>query len=88
MDDVKQFLYSWLGKNRKTPNYEVTTMNSKGKPRFKCELRVEGYAYIGIGNSTNKKSAQTNAAHDFCQYLARTGCMNPNEIPALVNGIS
>ena len=38
MEDIKQFLYSWLGKQHKTPNYEVATLNTKGKQRFKCEV--------------------------------------------------
>ena len=38
MEDIKQFLYSWLGKQRRTPNYEVITLNSKNKQRFKCEV--------------------------------------------------
>lgn len=83
--DVKQFLYAWLSKNQnKTPNYEISGANSKGKPRFKCEIRVIGHGYVGVGISTNKKSAQTNAAFDFCQYLARTGLVRPEDIPAIV----
>ena len=39
MDDIKQFLYSWLGKQHKTPNYEVTSINTKNKARFKCEVK-------------------------------------------------
>jgi hypothetical protein len=85
MDDIKQFLYSWLGKNRKTPNYDISQMKSKNQARFKCEVRVQGYDYVGVGNSTNKKSAQNNAAYDFCQYLARIGCFNASDIPALVS---
>ncbi len=46
MDDIKQFLYSWLGKQRKTPNYEVETLNSKNKPRFKCEVSYSIYKHI------------------------------------------
>lgn len=85
--DVKQFLYAWLSKNQnKTPNYEVNTMNSKGgRSRFKCELRVLGHGYVGVGISTNKKNAQTNAAHDFCQYMARTGLIRAEDIPAVVS---
>lgn len=45
------------------------------------KLRVDGYSYIGAGNSTNKKDAQTNAALDFCQYLVRMGSLNQNDLP-------
>lgn len=84
VEDIKQFLYSWLGKQKKTPNYDVTQVNSKvGKTRFKCEVRAEGYAYTGVGNSTSKKDAQSNAALDFCQFLVRGGMVNQNDLPAM-----
>lgn len=38
MNDIKQFLYAWLGKQGKTPDYEVQTINNKGKQRFKCDV--------------------------------------------------
>lgn len=46
-------------------------------------VRVEGYNYVGVGNSTNKKDAQSNAALDFCQYLVRTGNLNQNDLPKI-----
>ena len=85
VDDIKQFLYSWLGKQRKTPNYDVQQVTSKNKmTRFKCEVRAEGFAYTGVGNSTSKKDAQSNAALDFCQFLVRSGMVNQNDLPAMV----
>lgn len=36
-----------------------------------------------MGNSTNKKDAQTNAARDFVNYLVRIGEMSAAEVPAL-----
>lgn len=36
-----------------------------------------------MGNSTNKKDAQSNAARDFVNYLVRVGEMNSSEVPAL-----
>lgn len=44
---------------------------------------MESFNYIGMGNSTNKKDAQTNAARDFVNYLVRIGEMNAAEVPAL-----
>ena len=44
---------------------------------------MEGFNYIGMGNSTNKKDAQSNAARDFVNYLVRVGEMNASEVPAL-----
>ncbi len=44
-------------------------------------MRVDGINYVGIGNSTSKKEAQTNCALDFCQYLVRTGSLNQNDLP-------
>lgn len=46
-------------------------------------MRVEGFNYIGMGNSTNKKDAQANAARDFVNYLVRVGQMSASEVPAL-----
>lgn len=46
-------------------------------------MRIEGYNYIGMGNSTNKKDAQANAARDFVNYLVRTKEVSPGEVPAL-----
>ncbi|XP_061189773.1 ATP-dependent RNA helicase A-like isoform X2 [Saccostrea echinata] len=83
MGDIKQFLYAWLGKRKATPGYEFSQTGSKHKPRFKCEVRAEGFEYIAVGNSTNKKDAQTNAAKDFVQYLVRQGLVQQAEVPAL-----
>lgn len=47
------------------------------------KVRIEGYNYIGMGNSTNKKDAQANAARDFVNYLVRTKEVSPGEVPAL-----
>ena len=74
--NVKAWLNEWLHKQTSTPNAgihnDVRPVPGRGHPsRFKCELRVTGIPYIGVGTSTSKKDAQTNAAHDFCQYLIR-----------------
>lgn len=50
---------------------------------FRCQLNVDGFVYTGMGNSTNKKDAQTNAARDFCNFLVRQGEMNAEEVPAM-----
>ena len=44
---------------------------------------MDGIVYTGMGNSTNKKDAQTNAARDFCNYLVRQGEMTAEEVPAM-----
>ena len=89
MDDIKQFLYAFLGKQKQTPIYDVNQIMGKNKQaRFKCELRVEGYNYVAIGNSTNKKDAQGNAALDFCQFLVRIGSMNQNDLPKVTHTAS
>lgn len=46
------------------------------------QICVEGIQYVGIGNSTNKKDAQSNAAFDFANYLVRTGKIPANELPS------
>ena len=40
----------------------MSLLGIKTNQRFLCELSAEGYPYVAIGNSTNKKDAQTNAA--------------------------
>lgn len=42
---------------------------------------MPSYNYVGVGNSTNKKDAQANAAKDFVQFLVRQGEVNPSEVP-------
>ena len=44
---------------------------------------MDGFDYVGCGNSTSKKDAQTNAAKDFCQYLVREGKLNAAEVPSI-----
>ncbi|XP_055008061.1 ATP-dependent RNA helicase A isoform X1 [Boleophthalmus pectinirostris] len=83
MADVKNFLYAWCGKKKKTPNYDIRAAGNKNRQKFLCEVRVDGYNYTGMGNSTNKKDAQSNAARDFVNYLVRIGEMNAAEVPAV-----
>ncbi|CAF0906923.1 unnamed protein product, partial [Didymodactylos carnosus] len=35
--DIKSFLYAWLGKQNKIPNYDIQTQGTKQRIRFKCE---------------------------------------------------
>ncbi|KAL6091059.1 hypothetical protein STEG23_027253, partial [Scotinomys teguina] len=46
-------------------------------------VRVEGFNYAGMGNSTNKKDAQSNAARDFVNYLVRINEVKSEEVPAV-----
>ncbi|GFY54117.1 ATP-dependent RNA helicase A, partial [Trichonephila inaurata madagascariensis] len=80
-DVTKSFLYAWCGKNKVTPCYEVRGVGNKQRQRFLCEVTVQGYDYVGVGNSTNKKDAQTNAARDFLLYLVRAGKISQSEVP-------
>uniref|UniRef100_T1JBZ2 RNA helicase n=1 Tax=Strigamia maritima TaxID=126957 RepID=T1JBZ2_STRMM len=81
-DQCKAFLYGWCGRQKVTPQYEVRTAGSKFRQRFLCEVRVDGFDYVGVGNSTNKKDSQANAAKDFLMYLIRVGKVQQSEIPA------
>lgn len=56
-------------------------LGPKHRQRFLCEVRVDGFNYVGVGNSTNKKDAQSNAARDFISFLVRQALVNPNEVP-------
>ncbi|XP_072544366.1 ATP-dependent RNA helicase A isoform X1 [Salminus brasiliensis] len=83
MADIKNFLYAWCGKKKLTPNYDIRAAGNKNRQKFMCEVRVDGFNYTGMGNSTNKKDAQSNAARDFVNYLVRIGEMSASEVPAL-----
>lgn len=83
MTDIKNFLYAWCGKKKLTPNYDIRAAGNKNRQKFMCEVRVDGFNYTGMGNSTNKKDAQTNAARDFVNYLVRIGEMSAAEVPVL-----
>uniref|UniRef100_A0A8C5U057 RNA helicase n=1 Tax=Malurus cyaneus samueli TaxID=2593467 RepID=A0A8C5U057_9PASS len=82
MGDVKNYLYAWCGRRRVMPAYEIRAAGGRGRQTFLCEVRVEGFNYVGMGNSTNKKDAQSNAARDFINYLVRVNELKKNEIPA------
>uniref|UniRef100_A0A2D4LBE9 DRBM domain-containing protein n=1 Tax=Micrurus spixii TaxID=129469 RepID=A0A2D4LBE9_9SAUR len=86
MGDVKNFLYAWCGKRKITIAYEIRAVGNKNRQKFVCEVRVTGFNYIGMGNSTNKKDAQTNAARDFLNYLVRVNEIKSEEIPAFGAG--
>ncbi|GCB61815.1 hypothetical protein scyTo_0014394 [Scyliorhinus torazame] len=83
MTDIKNFLYAWCGKRKVTPGYDIRAAGNKNRQKFVCEVRIDGFNYTGMGNSTSKKDAQTNAARDFVNYLVRTGAMKADEVPSL-----
>lgn len=80
-DVTKSFLYAWCGKNKVVPSYEVKSAGNKQRQRFLCEVTIPGFDYVGVGNSTNKKDAQTNAARDFLLFLVRAGRLSQSEVP-------
>lgn len=45
---------------------------------------MPSFAYVGVGNSTNKKDAEKNAARDFVSYLVRTNVLNADQVPVEV----
>uniref|UniRef100_A0A8C2GLE7 RNA helicase n=1 Tax=Cyprinus carpio TaxID=7962 RepID=A0A8C2GLE7_CYPCA len=82
MTDIKSILYAWCGKKKLTPSYDIRAAGNKNRQKFLCEVRIS-YSYIGMGNSANKKDAQSNAARDFVNYLVRMKEMSSGEVPAL-----
>ena len=81
MAEVKGWLNNYLQKEQKQLSTSIQPCGGRGRTRFKCELRVTGIPYIGVGNSTSKKDASSNAAYDFCQYLIRQGTLNKADFP-------
>lgn len=53
----------------------------KHRQRFLCEVRLPGFRYVGVGNSTNKKDSEKNASRDFVNFLARDGKISEQDIP-------
>nr|XP_034837371.1 dosage compensation regulator isoform X2 [Maniola hyperantus] len=79
--DVKSFLFSWAAKKGLTPGFDIRATGPKHRQRFLCELRVDGYNYVGAGNSVTKKEAQKNASRDFVNYLVRSGEVAGKDVP-------
>ncbi|CAH2984998.1 unnamed protein product [Chilo suppressalis] len=79
--DAKSFLFSWCSKKSLSPAYDIRATGPKHRQRFLCEVRVDGYSYVGAGNSTTKKEAQMNASRDFVNYLVRSGDVPKNDVP-------
>lgn len=44
-------------------------------------MRVQGFNYVGAGNSTNKKDAEKNASRDFVSFLVRIGKIKESDVP-------
>ncbi|XP_022910622.2 dosage compensation regulator mle isoform X1 [Onthophagus taurus] len=81
MSDVKSFLHHYCQKNKKEPQFEVRPTGPKHRQRFLCEVRIDGFDYVGVGNSTNKKDSQANASRDFISFLVRQSLVNPKDVP-------
>ncbi|RZF44519.1 hypothetical protein LSTR_LSTR002292 [Laodelphax striatellus] len=84
--DVKSFIHQWCTKKNVIPEFESRSTGPKHRQRFLCELRVEGFNYVGAGNSFNKKDAEKNASKDFIQYLLRQNIISPADVSG-VNGL-
>lgn len=82
-EDIKAYLYAWLGRKKLTPVYEIEPAGNRNRLRYMCKLNVDGFTHVGMGNSTNKKDAQSNAARDFCQFLVRRGEMKAEDVPGM-----
>ncbi|XP_018334695.1 dosage compensation regulator [Agrilus planipennis] len=86
MGDIKSFLHQFCQKNKIEPSFEVRPTGPKHRQRFLCEVRLPGYTYVGVGNSTNKKDAQSNSAKDFVNFLVRQGHINASDVPVDLDG--
>nr|CAD7589642.1 unnamed protein product [Timema genevievae] len=88
MSSIKAFFHQWCATKKVTPQFDVRPTGPKHRQRFLCELCVEGFDYVGAGNSTSKKDAQFNASRDFVQYLVRQGIVKASDLPEDATGIS
>ncbi|CAG2068909.1 unnamed protein product, partial [Timema podura] len=87
MSSIKAFFHQWCATKKVTPQFDVRPTGPKHRQRFLCELCVEGFDYVGAGNSTSKKDAQFNASRDFVQYLVRQGIVKASDLPEDVSVI-
>lgn len=56
---------------------------NKKNQKYRCELEIPGYNYVGMGNSKLKKSAQKKATKDFLLYLVSQNAIST--IPKVKN---
>ncbi|GLV45680.1 maleless [Carabus blaptoides fortunei] len=87
MGDIKSFLHIWCAKNKSEVTFDVRSTGPKHRQRFLCEVRVDKFDYIGVGNSTNKKDAQSNASRDFVSYLVRQKHVADSDVPGDLLGV-
>jgi ATP-dependent RNA helicase A len=84
-EDIKTTLYALLGKKKLgCPTYDCKEERRGKITRFKCELRVPNMNYVGLGCSTNKKNAMSNAARDFGMFMIREHLCVASELPNLL----
>lgn len=57
----------------------------KFRQRFLCEVRINGFPYVGAGNSTNKKDAEKNASKDYVSFLVRSGKIAEKDVPTEID---
>ena len=43
---------------------------------------MEDFDFIGCGEASNKKDAQSLAARSFCKFLVEQGLLDPSTLPA------
>eukprot|EP00795_Rhopilema_esculentum_P010876 gene10876-19699_t len=77
--EVKNYLYSWCGKQKKgQPVYEAIP---NGPQRFNYKLTIQGIDFVAQGGATNKKEAEAAAAREFLNYLVDNGHLAANSVP-------
>ncbi|KAI6231623.1 RNA helicase [Aphelenchoides besseyi] len=77
---IKDELYACCGRRKMGAlEYEFTP----DRNRFRCQLTIPNIQYVGMGVSTTKKDAQTNAAKDMAEFLVREGIIPATELPHL-----
>ncbi|XP_055390609.1 dosage compensation regulator [Condylostylus longicornis] len=79
--DIKSFFHEWCAKMKVEHEFNIRPTGPKHRQRFLCEVRVNTFSYVGVGNSTNKKDAERNACRDFLNFLVRNGNLKSSEIP-------
>ncbi|CAK8692261.1 uncharacterized protein LOC143461861 [Clavelina lepadiformis] len=79
--EIKSYLYAWLGIRRMRPIYDIHAVGERPDQTFRCELRVGGYKFVGVGEAPSKKDAQTDAAWNFADFLVKQGDLKKTDLP-------
>jgi len=79
--EIKSYLHAWCTKRGEKPEYSYTSTGKPPKVRYQCQLKIASLGQEMTQEATSKKSAQTNVAWAYIDWLIQKGMVNPSELP-------